>query len=93
MRHHKPAADPLFGSVAGVYGPRVIGVNLTDGDGDGTDGSKAITNAGGLTIVQDPEEAVAPSMPLSALTGDHPSYLVRLAAMPALLESLVRGSV
>ncbi len=92
VHHHRPAADPLFISAAEVYGPRVIGVVLTGGDGDGTKGSCAITSAGGITIIQDPDEAVAPSMPLSAWRGDHPSHVARVEAMPALLECLLNGS-
>jgi two-component system, chemotaxis family, protein-glutamate methylesterase/glutaminase len=92
VRHARPAADPLFQSAAAVYGRRVIGVVLTGGDHDGTDGLRAIKAAGGLGIVQRPAEALAASMPRSALLGADPDYCVSLDEMGALLVKLVGGS-
>lgn len=87
----RPAADVLFRSAAEVYGPRVIGVVLTGGGVDGTDGLRAIKAVGGLSVVQEPDEALAPSMPLSAIFGDSPDYRVRMADMAGLLTRLVGG--
>ncbi|MGI4765052.1 MAG: chemotaxis protein CheB [Janthinobacterium lividum] len=89
VRHSRPAADVLFRSAAEVYGPRVIGVVLTGGDGDGTDGLRAIERAGGIGIVQKPDDAVNPSMPLSAIRGVDPDYCVPLDGMAGLLTRLV----
>jgi two-component system chemotaxis response regulator CheB len=44
---------------------------------------------GGVTIVQDPEEAVISSMPLSALRTVEIQHMVRVAQMPELLTRLV----
>jgi len=85
----RPAANPLFRSLAGLYGPQVIGVVLTGGDGDGADGLKMIKEAGGVTIVQEPATAVDPSMPLSALDDLQPDYCVPLRDMASLLVRLV----
>jgi two-component system, chemotaxis family, protein-glutamate methylesterase/glutaminase len=59
----RPAIDVLFQSAAHVYGPRVIGVILSGMLGDGANGLVSIKAAGGLTLVQDPEEAAFASMP------------------------------
>ena len=85
----RPAADPLFRSAAPVYGPRVIGIVLTRGDHDGTEGLHAVTTAGGIGIVQDPAEAKAPEMPENAISGDHPDYCVPAAAIAPLLIRLI----
>jgi two-component system chemotaxis response regulator CheB len=84
----RPAVDPLFRSAAQAYGPRVIGIILTGGLDDGTIGLAAVKEVGGTTIVQDPEDALVPSMPLSALTHVEVDHCVPLAEMAALLTRL-----
>jgi two-component system chemotaxis response regulator CheB len=91
VRHTRPAADPLFQSAAEAYGPRTVGIVLTGGDHDATDGARAIKAHGGRIIVQQPYEADTPSMPLSALRDDHPDYILHLDEMPALLVTLSQG--
>ena len=83
--------DLLFETAARVYGSRVIGVVLTGGSHDGTTGLSAIEAAGGVGVVQDPDEALDGAMPLSAIYGDDPDYCVGLAEMPALLVQLAAG--
>jgi two-component system, chemotaxis family, protein-glutamate methylesterase/glutaminase len=91
VRHTRPAADPLFQSAAEAYGPRTVGVVLTGGDHDATEGARAIKRHGGLIIVQQPYEADMPSMPLSALRDDHPDYILQIDEMPAILVTLSQG--
>jgi two-component system chemotaxis response regulator CheB len=85
----RPAIDPLFRSAALSYGPRVIGVVLTGNLDDGTAGLNAIKECGGLTIVEDPSTAFAPSMPASALEHVEVDYRVSIESMGRTLAKLV----
>lgn len=87
----RPAIDALFRSAAVAFGPRVIGVVLSGLLDDGTAGLVAIKACGGLSVVQDPEDAAWPDMPRNALRGDSPDHSVALAEMPALLGRLARS--
>jgi two-component system chemotaxis response regulator CheB len=86
----RPAIDPLFRSAAYVYGSRTIGVVLTGALDDGTAGLWTIKLRGGTAIVQDPEEAVIPSMPLSALKAVDVDHEAKISEIAGLLARLTR---
>jgi two-component system, chemotaxis family, protein-glutamate methylesterase/glutaminase len=64
---HRPAIDPLFSSAAQSFGGATTGVLLSGMLDDGVAGLRAIRAVGGTTAVQDPEEAIYPSMPRAAI--------------------------
>src|SRR5690348_15223252 len=85
---NRPAVDPMFRSAALSFGPRVIGVILSGSLDDGTSGLLAIKRRGGRSVVQDPEDALFPSMPQSAIDHVAVDYVVKLDRMAALLNEL-----
>ena len=90
---HRPAIDPLFRTVAYVYDSRAVGVILTGFLSDGSSGLAMIKNAGGIAIVQDPNDALVPSMPRRALEEVDPDYCLPLAEIPATITGIVRDGL
>ncbi|MBC3207916.1 chemotaxis protein CheB [Pseudomonas sp. SWRI111] len=86
----KPAVDRLFATAAVVFGGRVVSMVLSGNDGDGAAGAAAVHAAGGLSLVQDPSDALVSSMPVTAIEKDHPDSLVRTdALLAALIDSVM----
>jgi two-component system chemotaxis response regulator CheB len=89
----RPAVDPLFRTAARSYGPRAVGLVLSGALNDGTHGLSQIVEAGGVALAQDPQEALIPSMPLSAIQNVEVRRVLRSAEIAAALADVVRESV
>ena len=90
---HRPSVDPLFRTAARNHRNRVIGVILSGNLDDGTAGLAVVRRHGGVSVVQNPEEAHYPSMPRSALDNAGADHVVSLPELPALLVELAREEV
>jgi two-component system chemotaxis response regulator CheB len=90
---HRPAIDPLFRSAALYYGTRTIGVILSGMLEDGTSGLWQIKRVGGLAVVQSPENAQVPQMPLSAIQNVDVDHVVPVEKMGTLLSRLTQTPI
>jgi two-component system chemotaxis response regulator CheB len=89
----RPSIDALFRSAAYTFGAGAIGVVLSGELDDGTSGLWTIKRLGGISIVQQPEDAMFASMPRSALSQVEVDYSVRAADIGPLLTMLVRQPI
>lgn len=89
--HHRPSINVTFRSAALSYGPRVIGVVLSGALDDGCAGLWEIKARGGLAVVQDPEDALFPSMPRNALQQVAVDFTAGIADMSVVLARLCEG--
>ncbi len=83
--------DLFFRTLSQAYGQRAVCVILSGTDSDGVIGLKHVRAQGGLTIVQDPNEAEFDSMPASAISTGMVDWVLPVAEMPGKLLEFVRN--
>ena len=88
VNYSRPSIDVLFESAADAYGETLVGVILTGANHDGAAGLKAVADAGGVAVVEDPDGAYAPMMPTAALDECVSARTMRLGAIASYLLSL-----
>lgn len=89
-KHPRASLDTLFSTAAEAYEERLIAVILTGSGSDGAIGAVDVKNAGGTIIVQDPQSARYPSMPLS-LSPTIIDFEVAIEHLGTLLYNLLHG--
>lgn len=78
VNYSRPSIDVLFETAADTYGEQLIGIVLTGANADGAAGLRAVKDAGGYTIVQEPEDAESPVMPVAAIRLAKPHSILSL---------------
>jgi two-component system chemotaxis response regulator CheB len=79
----RPAADPLFRSVANAYGAGTLAVVLTGMGSDGSSGAQHVREKGGQIVVQDQASSVVWGMPGQIATAGLADGTFALRAMAA----------
>jgi two-component system chemotaxis response regulator CheB len=92
VHYSRPAIDVLFESAADVYAEGLLGIVLTGASEDGANGLLAVHEAGGTAWVQDPETAMAPTMPLGAARRCPAARVLTLEEMGMLLRDVAMES-
>ena len=84
----RPSIDVLFESAADAYGSALIAVILTGANQDGAKGMKAVAEAGGVALVQNPDGAFASAMPEAAIRVCPGARVMSLDAIAAYLQEV-----
>jgi two-component system chemotaxis response regulator CheB len=86
----RPSIDVLFESCAEALGEGLAAMLLTGANEDGAQGLARVHALGGLTAVQDPDEAPHPTMPAAALRLAEVDFVLPLAGLRRLLHTVIR---
>lgn len=76
INYSRPSIDVSFESAAEIFGKSLIGILLSGSNADGTTGLKAIQEAGGTIVVQNPLSADMPFMPQNAILFTNPDLIL-----------------
>jgi two-component system chemotaxis response regulator CheB len=85
--YSRPSIDLLFLSAADAYGPDLLGIVLTGANSDGARGLRAVCDAGGAAVVQSPQTALVPTMPLAALAACPAAHVLGIDEIARTLEN------
>ncbi len=81
LDQRRSAIDYFFGSLAEDFKQKSIGIVFSGEGSDGTEGLKAIGDAGGMTIAQSPDTAEYPSMPETAIRSGAVDHILTINGM------------
>src|SRR4051812_29533345 len=91
--HVRPSIDRIMRSAAATRGTRTVGVLMTGMLDDGVAGLRALHQAGGVAIVQDPVDAAYPDLPSRAIAAFRPDRVLGADAIGPVLSQLMDEDV
>ncbi len=86
----RPSVDWLLSTAAQAYGEHLVAVILTGSGSDGAAGAVEVKRAGGVVIIQNPETAQYPSMPMS-LPPTVVDHVLELEQIGPILQSIIES--
>jgi len=88
VHYSRPSIDILMSSAADAFGTSLMGILLTGANQDGAEGMLDIHRMGGVTVVQNPQDADAATMPQSALNLFTPDFVLSLPEIQQLIANV-----
>ena len=93
VNYSRPSIDLTLQTTSYAFRHKLIGILLSGANRDGAHGMKKIKEAGGLTIVQDPEECKIDTMPKAALAATKIDYTYNSDRMIDFLNMVIRKRI
>lgn len=84
----RPAVDPMFRSVAEIYGRGALAIVLTGMGSDGREGARAIVQSGGHILAQDEPSSIVWGMPGAVVQAGLASAVLSVAGIAQALTQL-----
>jgi len=84
----RPSIDVSFQSAADVFGSSLVCILLSGANSDGADGLAYVKERNGITIVQNPEDAEVPYMPLQAIHRNIADHIFTTSEIRGFIEGL-----
>jgi two-component system chemotaxis response regulator CheB len=84
----RPSIDVSFQSAADVFGSSLVGILLSGANSDGAEGLAYVKERKGVTIVQNPDDAEVPYMPLQAIHRNIADHIFTTSEIREFIEGL-----
>lgn len=88
VHHSRPSIDVSFETAAEAYGNTAIALLLSGANADGAEGMQHFKSAGGVLIVQNPEDASVAYMPQQAIDNNKVDYIATVKEMIQIINRL-----
>lgn len=89
VNYSRPSIDVLFESAADVFSANTLGIVLSGANRDGAFGLAQIIRAGGIGLIQAPDQASSPTMPAAAITACPTALIMKLQQIADYLNERV----